>query len=77
MQFGRFHGVAFLAFGALLVLVQLALFFAPKRDINSSVESPGVARKTSPIAGIVGGVSLAIGAGLFLAHRRQSGGKQS
>jgi hypothetical protein len=70
MQFGKFHAWAFIALGALLVVVQLALFFSTKQDIGTP-ESPAVARHTTSLPGIVGGLSLALGVALYVANRNK------
>jgi hypothetical protein len=70
MQFGKFHAWAFIALGALLVVVQLALFFSPKQDIGTP-ESPAAAHHTTSLPGIVGGLSLALGVALYLASRNK------
>ena len=66
MQFGKFHGWAFIALGALLIILQVALFFSPKQDANSSGETPAVVHKSTFLPGIVGGLSLIFGLGLYL-----------
>jgi hypothetical protein len=70
MQFGKFHGWAFIALGALLLIVQLALFFSPKQDI-STPESPASMHHTTSLPGIVGGLSLALGVALYAANRNK------
>ncbi len=71
MQFGKFHGWAFIALGALLVLVQVGLFFSGRQDASTAIETPAP-HKVSALPGIVGGCSLIVGIGLFLAYRKQS-----
>lgn len=71
MQFGKFHGWAFIALGALLIIVQVALFFSPKRDVNTSGETPAVVHKTTSLPGIVGDLSLIFGVGLYVANRNK------
>ena len=58
MQFGKFHGWACIALGALLIVVQTALFFGLKQETNS-------------VPGIVGGLLVMFGAGLYVASRKK------
>ncbi len=71
MQFGKFHGWAFITLGVLLIVVQAVLFFSSKRDATSSPEPPAVVRRTTPVPGIIGGLSLIVGIGLSIAHRNR------
>ncbi len=71
MQFGKFHGWAFIALGALLVLVQVALFFGPKRDVSTAAENPAPVRVTT-LPGIAGGLSLIVGIALFVSNRNKA-----
>ncbi len=73
MQFGKFHGWAFIALGGLLLLVQLGLYFAPKQDAASSPENsaPGAVHKTTLLPGVVGGLSLILGIGLYINNRHK------
>jgi hypothetical protein len=73
MQFGKFHGWAFIALGALLLLVQLGLYFAPKQDAARSPENPAPAgvHKTTLVPGVVGGLSLILGIGLCINNRHK------
>jgi hypothetical protein len=70
MQFGKFHAWAFIAFGTLLVLVQLALFFSPKKDVVAD-NPPPVAAHTSPLPGIVGLIALGIGITFYIKNRNR------
>ena len=70
MQFGKFHGWAFIALGALLILVQLALVFSPKQQVGTP-EAPVVTHRTTAIPGIVGGLSLVFGIGLYVTNRNR------
>ena len=73
MQFGKFHGWAFIALGALLLLVQLGLYFAPNQDASKSPENPAPAavHKTTLVPGVVGGLSLILGIGLYINNRHK------
>lgn len=71
MQFGKFHAWAFIALGALLILVQVFLSFRPKQDVISSGETTAVVHKNTPIPGILGGLSLVLGVGLYIANRNK------
>ena len=71
MQFGKFHAWAFIALGMLLILVQVFLSFRPKQDVISYGETTAVVHKNTPFAGILGGVSLVLGVGLYLANRNK------
>jgi hypothetical protein len=52
-----------------LILVQVFLSFRPKQDVISSGETTAVVHKNTPFPGILGGVSLVLGVGLYLANR--------
>ncbi|GAC1702686.1 MAG: hypothetical protein NVS9B4_08600 [Candidatus Acidiferrum sp.] len=54
-----------------LLIVQMVLLFHPKSDVNRSPESAPTARKTSPLPGIVGGISLVGGLALYVSHRNK------
>jgi hypothetical protein len=71
MQFGKFHGWAFIALGALLILVQVFLSFRPRQDVISSGETVAVVHKNTLLPGILGGVSLILGVGLFVSNRNK------
>jgi hypothetical protein len=71
MQFGKFHGWAFIALGALLILVQVFLSFRPQQDVISSGETATVVHKNTLLPGILGGVSLILGVGLFVSNRNK------
>jgi hypothetical protein len=74
MQFGKFHSWAFIALGALLLLVQLGLSFVPRHDAARSPEPapPAAVNKTTLLPGIVGGLSLILGMGLYINSRHKS-----
>jgi hypothetical protein len=71
MQFGKFHGWAFIALGVLLIVVQAVLFFSPKTDAVGTPETPAIAHKTSALPGIVGGLSLILGIGLYVSNKNK------
>jgi uncharacterized membrane protein YfcA len=74
MQFGKFHGWAFVALSFLLLLVQLGLYFAPKQDVASSPErnpAPAVVHQTTLLPGVVGVLSLILGVGLYISNRHK------
>jgi uncharacterized membrane protein YfcA len=74
MQFGKFHGWAFIALGLLLILVQLGLYFAPKQDAVTSPErnpAPAPVHKTTVLPGVVGVLSLILGVGLYINNRHK------
>jgi nitrate reductase gamma subunit len=70
MQFGKFHGWAFMALGVLLVLVQVGLFFVRGRDASTAIEAPAP-HKVSMLPGVAGGLALIVGLGLYVAHRKK------
>lgn len=82
MQFGRFHGIALLALGALLLLVQIVVIFndkAPPREATPSSQPPAAdERSRAPLPGVeylsgALGILLA-GAGAYvLAQASQKG----
>jgi hypothetical protein len=63
----------YIALGALLLLVQLGLHFAPEQDTASTSENPAPAltHKTTVLPAIVGGLSLILGVGLYLNNRNK------
>jgi hypothetical protein len=71
MQFGKFHGWAFIALGALLMFVQAVIWF----PILISTEDPNrpgaVPPVTTPLPCIVGGLSLIFGVTLYLTNRNK------
>lgn len=71
MQFGKFHGWAFIALGVLLMFVQAVIWL----PILLSVENPhrpgAVPPVTTPLPCIVGGLSLIFGVVLYLANRNK------
>jgi hypothetical protein len=73
MQFGKFHGWAFITFGALLLLVQVGLSFVPGQDaVRSPEPAPAaVSHKTTLLPGVVGGLSLILGIGLYINNRHK------
>ena len=73
MQFGKFHSWAFIALGALLLLVQLGLYFVPRQEAARSPENPPPAavHKTTLLPGVVGGLSLILGIGLYINNRHK------
>lgn len=71
MQFGKFHAWAFIALGALLILVQVFLSFRPRQDVINSGETTVVVHKNTPFPGILGGLSLVLGVGLYIANRNK------
>jgi len=56
MQFGRFHGIALLALGALLLLVQTVVIFnekAPPRETTAlSQQPPATQSSRAPLPGV-------------------------
>ena len=73
MQFAKFHGWVFIALGIVLITVQLAMLVIPKRDVRLP-EAPAAVHQTTltaPISGIIGGLSLLFGVGLFIANRNK------
>ena len=70
MQFGKFHGWAFYRAGALLILVQLAFVFSPQQQVGTA-ETPAVTHRTTAIPGIMGGLSLVFGIGLYVTNRNK------
>jgi len=71
MQFGKFHGWAFIALGVLLMFVQAVIWF----PILLSVEDPNrpgaVPPVTTPLPCIVGGLFLIFGVVLYLTNRNK------
>jgi hypothetical protein len=71
MQFGKFHGWAFIALGVLLMFVQAVIWF----PILLSVEDPNrpgtVPPVTTPLPCIVGGLFLIFGVALYLTNRNK------
>jgi hypothetical protein len=71
MQFGKFHGWAFIALGALLMTLQVTLWF-PLLFSVQDLDRPGVTPlMTTPLPCIVGGLSLIFGVALYLANRNK------
>jgi hypothetical protein len=71
MQFGKFHGWAFIALGALLMTLQVTLWF-PLLFSVQDLDRPGVTPLiTTPLPCIVGGLSLIFGVALYLANRNK------
>ncbi|MDP9338109.1 MAG: hypothetical protein M3P45_04500 [Acidobacteriota bacterium] len=70
MQFGKFHAWGFMALGALLILVQLALFFGSSRDASTAIETPA-SHKVITLPGIAGGLALIVGVGLLVSNRKK------
>jgi hypothetical protein len=71
MQFGKFHGWAFIALGVLLIFVQAVIWLPvllSVQDPNRPGASPPV---TTPLPCIVGGLSLIFGVALYLANRNK------
>jgi hypothetical protein len=71
MQFGKFHGWAFIALGALLMTLQVTLWFPllfSVQDLNRPGVTPPI---TTPLPCIVGGLSLIFGVALYLANRNK------
>jgi len=56
MQFGRFHGIALLALGTVLLLVQIVVIFndeAPPRETTPSSQPPAAAEPSrAPLPGV-------------------------
>jgi len=55
---------------ALLILVQLALVFSPQQQVGTA-ETPAVTHRTTAIPGIMGGLSLVFGIGLYVTNRNK------
>jgi uncharacterized membrane protein YfcA len=75
MQFGKFHGWAFITFGVLLLLVQLGLYFTPKQDAVTSPErnpAPVVVQGITALPGVIGVLSLILGVGLYINNRHKA-----
>ena len=71
MQFGKFHGWAFIALGALLMTLQVTLWF-PLLFSVQDLDRPGVTPLiTTPLPCIVGGLSLIFGVVLYLTNRNK------
>ena len=71
MQFGKFHGWAFIALGALLMTLQVTLWF-PLLFSVQDLDRPGVTPLiTTPLPCIVGGLSLIFGVALYLTNRNK------
>jgi len=71
MQFGKFHGWAFIALGALLIFVQAVLWFPVLFSVED-LNRPGATHYvTTPLPCIVGGLSLIFGVVLYLIHRNK------
>ena len=72
MQFGRFHAWMLIAFGALLLACQAWISFSPPaQSERTPVEVTQPEHKFPPIAGILGGVALVIGVGLYATNRQR------
>ena len=74
MQFGKFHGWAFITLGVLLLLVQLGLYFTPKQDAGTSPErnpAPASVQKIAVLPGVIGLLSLTLGVGLYINNRHK------
>jgi hypothetical protein len=70
MQFGKFHAWAFMALGALLLVVQVALHFVPRGETSTAIETPAP-HMVSPLPGIAGGLALIAGVGLFVSQKNK------
>ena len=73
MQFGKFHGWAFIGLGVLLLLMQLGLYFAPNQDVARPPEdpAPSAVHTTTLLPGVVGGLSLILGIRLYINNRHK------
>jgi nitrate reductase gamma subunit len=71
MQFGKIHGLALATLGIILLGLQVMFFMTPNNVTRGATESsmPKVERKTIPVAGIFGLLSLVAGAGIFVTRR--------
>src|SRR5262245_49920095 len=84
MQFGRFHGIALLALGAVLLLVQTAVIFKEKSPAAESTASSQQPQAVEPngrslpaldyLAGVLG-IALA-GAGAYVLAQASHKGEQ-
>jgi hypothetical protein len=82
MQFGRFHGIALLALGALLLLVQIVVIFRATAPPGEAAPSAQQARVTPPgraalpawdyLSGVLG-IVLAGGGAFVLARASHKG----
>jgi hypothetical protein len=72
MQFGKIHGVALVILGTVLLCIQAMLYFTPKEVSGGAIETSitKTERKTNPVAGILGVVSLIAGIAIFSTARR-------
>jgi hypothetical protein len=72
MQFGKIHGVALIVLGLFLLGMQVIFYMSPTSGGPVSAESPGqrIERKTNPLPGIVGVISLFAGVAIFATRRK-------
>jgi ribose/xylose/arabinose/galactoside ABC-type transport system permease subunit len=71
MQFGRFHGIALITLGVMLLGLQTMLYMTTKQVVTGQPESSTtkLEHETYPVPGILGLASLMAG-GAILATRR-------
>jgi len=75
MQFGKFHGIAFLIFGFLLLVLQAWLIFSPGPVLppNAAPQTPPVhvTQKVNYLPAMVGIASLITGSAIYLSNRQK------
>ena len=77
MQFGRFHGIAFLVLGFLLLVLQAWLFFftGPSLSPTAAPQEPSihvtVTKKLNYLPAVVGIAALITGGALYLSNRQK------
>ncbi len=71
MQFGKFHGWAFIALGVLLMFVQAIIWLPLLLSVENPHRPAAVPTVTTPLPCIVGGLSLIFGVVLYLTNRNK------
>jgi uncharacterized membrane protein YfcA len=72
MQFGRLHGLLFVALGVLLLASQAWMSLTPSKAVERPpIEVTKPEHKMPPIAGVIGGLSLIGGVFIYVANRRR------
>ena len=75
MQFGRFHGVALIALGVMLLGLQTMLYMTTKQVVTGQPESSTtkLEHETYPVPGILGIASLMASVAILATRRRAQG----
>jgi len=72
MQFGRFHGVALITLGVMLLGLQTMLYMTTKQVVTGppGFSTTKLERETYPVPGILGIASLMAGVAILASRRR-------